>query len=91
VSTGSFIGGRLMNELKGSATFRLYSYGAFFFFALHVFIQWLIEKIAGPYGKKSGAVQPEGSDLKLKQALDANKEVGEKKLDDGFSEIDLTR
>lgn len=78
-----------MESIKGSATFRLFSYGAFIIFAAHVFIQWALTKIIGPYGKKSSA---ESADKKSSEALEANKiQGGLEKLDDGFKEIDLTR
>lgn len=78
-----------MNSIKGSATFRVFSYGAFILFAAHVAIQWLMNKIIGPFGKKSS---DESVDKKSTEALEVNKvEGGQEKLDDGFKEIDLTR
>lgn len=77
-----------MENLQGSATFRLFSYGAFFFFVVHVFIQWAITKLFGPYGKKSAAEcsQDKGSS----DTLEYNKnEGGREKLDDGFKDVDL--
>lgn len=92
VSTGSFIGGYLMENFQGSAAFRIFSYGAFIFFGLHVVVQWLLTKITGPYGKKSTANVADNSDNISKEALEFNKnENGKNKLDDGFKEIDLTR
>jgi hypothetical protein len=88
VSIGSYVGGALMQTIKGSATFRLFSYGAFILFAAHVFIQWALTKIIGPYGKKSSA---EKADNKSSEALEVNKIDGmQEKLDDGFKDIDLT-
>lgn len=73
-----------METIKGSATFRIFSYGAFFFFALHVLVQWLLTKLTGPYGKKSTT---ERADTKSNEALEVSKnEVGE----DGFRDVDLT-
>jgi hypothetical protein len=80
-----------MTTIKGSAAFRVFSYGAFILFAAHVAIQWLMNKIIGPFGKKSSAESAE-SDRKSTEALEVNKiEGGQEKLDDGFKEIDLTR
>lgn len=92
VSTGSYLGGYLMDHVQGSATFRFFSYGAFIFFGVHVFVQWAINKIAGPYGKKSARHVSESPDNKSREALEANKiEGGQEKVDDGFKDIDLTR
>lgn len=77
-----------MENLQGSATFRIFSYGAFFFFALHVFIQWAITKLFGPYGKKSAAECSQ--DNRSSDTLDNKKnEGGREKLDDGFKDVDL--
>lgn len=77
-----------MENLQGSATFRLFSYGAFFFFAVHVFIQWAITKLFGPYGKKSAAEDSQGN--RSNDVLDDKKnEGGHEKLDDGFKDVDL--
>lgn len=93
VSTGSYIGGMLMESVQGSQTFRIFSYGAFIFFALHVSVQWLLTKIDGPYGKKSNVhISTDEGDKRSNEALDVNNEVGKKDVvDDGFKEIDLTR
>lgn len=78
-----------MASIKGSATFRLFSYGAFILFAAHIAIQWVMNKIIGPYGKKSSA---ENDDKKSSEALEVNKvENGKDKVEDGFKDIDLTR
>lgn len=78
-----------MTSLAGSATFRLFSYGAFIFFAVHVLVQWLLTKLTGPYGKKS-AVHEESPDHKSTEALEVKKVGGgEDNVDDGFKEIDL--
>lgn len=74
-----------MERIKGSATFRIFSYGAFIIFAAHVLIQWALNKIIGPYGKKSSA---ENADKHSSEVLKVNKI--EEKLEDGFKEIDLT-
>ena len=79
----------MMQNLKGSATFRIFSYGAFLFFGIHVLVQWLLEKFTGPYGKKS-SVHDEKPDQKSSEALDAKKS-GVGGDDDGFKDIDLTR
>lgn len=81
-----------MEELKGSATFRIFSYGAFLFFLAHVGIQWLLTKLIGPYGKRSTVHNTDGQDEKSKEALDIDANGGRKeKLEDGFKDIDLTR
>lgn len=78
-----------MDTIKGSATFRIFSYGSFILFVAHVLVQWALTKIIGPYGKKSSA---ENAGKKSSEALEVNKiEGGQQKLDDGFKEIDLTR
>jgi hypothetical protein len=92
VSTGSYIGGKLMERIQGSATFRIFSYGAFIFFAAHVFIQWALTKLIGPYGKKPTAHVADNAENKSSEALEINKNGdGHDKLDDGFKEIDLTK
>lgn len=79
-----------MEEIKGSATFRLFSYGAFFFFGVHVFIQWAITKLIGPFGKKS--TEDDDQDNKSNESLDDKKsEVEREKMDAGFKDVDLTR
>lgn len=91
VSTGSFIGGILMNNLQGSVTFKIFSIGAFAFFGIHVLVQWIITKVSGPYGKKS-TVEDENQDNKSAEALEVKKiEGGDDNLDDGFKEVDLSR
>lgn len=81
-----------MSTVQGSQTFRIFSYGAFFFFALHVLVQWLLTKLSGPYGKKSTVHTDDGVDKRSNEALDVNKDEGKiNGLDDGFKEIDLTR
>lgn len=78
-----------MTSLQGSATFRLFSYGAFIFFVVHVLVQWLLTKLTGPYGKKS-TVHEESPDNKSTEALEVRKvEGGGDNVDDGFKEIDL--
>lgn len=92
VSTGSLIGGKLMEKLQGSATFRIFSYGAFLFFGIHVLVQWLLTKITGPYGKKTTTNVDEDADKISNEALEVNKNDNVRdKLDDGFKDIDLTR
>lgn len=92
VSTGSLIGGKLMENLQGSTTFRIFSYGAFLFFGLHVLVQWLLTKITGPYGKKTTTNVDGDADKISNEALEVNKNDNVRdKLDDGFKDIDLTR
>lgn len=93
VSTGSYIGGILISRFNGSTAFRLFSFGAFFFFGLHVAIQWLIRKCSGPYGKKSTVHgDDESNDRKSNDALEINQNMGRQvKVDDGFKDIDLTK
>lgn len=91
VSTGSLIGGRLMNTIRGSATFRIFSYGAFFFFGLHVLVQWLLTKITGPYGKKSSPEVDDDADKASNEAIEVSKSNEGDKLEDGFKNIDLTK
>lgn len=78
-----------MERLQGSATFRIFSYGAFLFFALHVMVQWLLTKFTGPYGKKSTV---NDGDKRSNEALEINQNEGrQEKLEDGFKDIDLTQ
>lgn len=90
VSFGSYFGGMLMESVKGSATFRIFAYGAFFFFVLHVLVQYLLTKLIGPYGKKS-ANDADNSDKNSNEALETKSGSKNDKQDDGFKEIDLTR
>lgn len=53
VSTGSFIGGYLMENYGGSIAFRYYSIAFVIFLFLHITIQAILTKIFGPSGKKS--------------------------------------
>ena len=78
-----------MDSVKGSMAFQYFSYGAFFFFALHVFIQWMLSKLIGPYGKKSTVESPDNNS---NEALEVNnkKMKGQEKTDDGFKDVDLT-
>lgn len=80
----------LMQSRGGSEMFLLFSYVAFLCFITHVIIQWILTKLTGPYGKKSTVEEPNGKSI---EALEINKtENGVKeKIEDGFSEIDLTR
>lgn len=93
VSTGSYIGGLMMERFQGSTTFRIFSFGAFAFFGIHVMVQWLLTKFTGPYGKKSTMNgTDENSDKMSNETLEVNKNEGRKEaLDDGFKDIDLTQ
>lgn len=53
VSTGSFVGGYLMENYGGSKAFEYYSYAFVIFFLLHISIQWILTQLFGPFGKKS--------------------------------------
>jgi hypothetical protein len=53
VSTGSFVGGYLMEKYGGSKAFQFFSIAFVLFFFLHVIVQWILTKLFGPYGKKS--------------------------------------
>ena len=91
VSMGSLIGGILMQNIGGSGTFRLFSVAAFFCFISHVFIQWLLTRISGPYGKKS-SVHISQADSKSIETLEINAiENNQDKMDElGFKDIDLS-
>ena len=86
---GSLIGGILMQSIGGSGTFRLFSIAAFFCFISHVFIQWLLTRISGPYGKKSSvhsAINKSNETLEI-TAIENNQD----KMDEhGFKEVDLS-
>ena len=86
---GSFFGGIFMQNLKGSATFRIFSYGAFLFFGIHVLVQWLLENFTGPSGQIS-SVHDEKPDQKSSKALDA-KNIGVGGDEDGFKENTVIR
>lgn len=92
VSTGSYFGGWMMTSLNGSTTFRIFSFGAFFFCGLHVLVQWLLTKFTGPYGKKSTVNNgDENGDKRSNETLEINQNEGRhRKLDDGFKDIDLS-
>jgi len=88
VSFGSFIAGNLVNDYGGSFTFRLFSFGAFTLFLLHVLIQWtLTRKGERSPGKKSTAESAVNNNADALQATNNNGLVD----DDGFKEIDLAR
>lgn len=53
MSTGSFVGGYLLENYGGSKAFQYYSIAFVLFFLLHVTIQWILTKVFGPFGKKS--------------------------------------
>lgn len=53
VSTGSFIGGYLMENYGGSIAFRYFSIAFVIFLIIHITIQAILTKIFGPSGKKS--------------------------------------
>lgn len=53
VSTGSLIGGYLMAAYGGSLTFRYFSFAFVIFLCIHASIQALLNKIFGPFGKRS--------------------------------------
>lgn len=40
-----------MDLVGGSVTFRIFSYGAFFFFVLHELVHWLINRFDPPPAK----------------------------------------
>lgn len=52
VSAGSFIGGYLMNEFGGSATFRLFGVVAIIFSVIHFIVQTVLDKYVDDVGKK---------------------------------------
>lgn len=79
-----------METYQGSHTFRLFSYGAFIFFIIHVAVQFLITKCIGPYGKNSAITDSADNKLNKNPESD-NKGKGQETLDDGFKEIDLKR
>lgn len=64
VSTGSFIGGYMMQHMGGSYTFRIFGIVALVLFAVHVIVQKLIVKCACTSGKKvnGGKAIGEGDD-----------------------------
>jgi len=46
-----------MDRYGGSLTFRVYALAFAVFFVFHLVIQWILERIYGPHGKKSSEVE----------------------------------
>lgn len=46
-----------MDKYGGSLTFRVYALAFAVFFVFHLVIQWILERIYGPHGKKSSEVE----------------------------------
>lgn len=42
-----------MENYGGSKAFEFYSYAFVIFFAIHIFVQWILTQLFGPFGKKS--------------------------------------
>ena len=46
-----------MDQYGGSLTFRFYALAFAVFFVCHLIIQWVLERIYGPHGKKKSEVE----------------------------------
>jgi p-aminobenzoyl-glutamate transporter AbgT len=53
-----------MDKYGGSLTFRVYALAFAVFFVFHLVIQWILERIYGPHGKKKSEVEEEIADEK---------------------------
>ena len=51
-----------MDAYGGSLTFRVYSLAFAVFFVFHLTVQWILERIYGPHGKKSSNITEEIAD-----------------------------